>query len=113
MRTKLLAAAVLSGGLIAGTIAIAVPAFAAPPPCGQAGAVALKLDPILEISHTGAKACSTGPASSATANVVELPSGGPLIDGTTGGSQDGAGHKEGNLLDTGATPLGRLQLLPW
>jgi len=111
MRTKLFVAAALSGGLI--LAGASVPAFAAPPPPGEADAVAVKLDPILELSHTHAKADHTGAGSSATANVLELPTGGPLIDGILGGTQTGVGHSEGGLLDTGDTPLGRLQLTPW
>lgn len=80
----------------------------APPP-GSAEAYALLIDPLLAVGHTKATA---GGSSSATANALEV-NGDPLIDGTTGGTQSGAGSKQGSLLDTGVTPLGQLQLTPW
>jgi hypothetical protein len=80
----------------------------APPP-GSAEAYALLIDPLLAVGHTKA---TSGGSSSATANGLEV-NGDPLIDGTTGGTQNGAGHKNGALLDTGTTPLGQLQLTPW
>ena len=81
-----------------------------PPPPGHAEGYALLVDPLLAIGHSSADATSTG--GSATGNAVEL-GGAPLIDGTTGGTQKGAGKKNGALLDTGVTPLGQLQLTPW
>jgi hypothetical protein len=80
----------------------------APPP-GSAEAYALLIDPLLAVGHTKATA---GGSSSATANALEV-GGKPLIDGTTGGTQSGAGSKHGALLDTGVTPLGQLELTPW
>jgi hypothetical protein len=81
----------------------------APPP-GEAEAYALLIDPLLAVGHT--KATANGSSGSASGNAVEL-GGEPLIDGMTGGSQQGAGSKQGSLLDTGVTPLGQLQLTPW
>jgi hypothetical protein len=80
------------------------------PPPGTAEANALLLDPLLAIAHT--KATAAGGSGSATGNAVEV-GGEPLIDGKTGGSQQGAGSKQGSLLDTGVTPLGQLQVTPW
>ena len=80
-----------------------------PPPPGSAEAYALLIDPLLAVGHTKA---TSGSSSSATANAVEV-NGDPLIDGTTGGTQTGAGSKHGSLLDTGTTPLGQLQVTPW
>jgi hypothetical protein len=79
------------------------------PPPGSAEAYALLIDPLLAIGHTKATAAGS---SSATANALEV-GGKPLIDGTTGGTQTGAGSKHGALLDTGTTPLGQLQVTPW
>jgi hypothetical protein len=81
----------------------------APPP-GEAEAYALLVNPLLAVGHT--KATAGGSSSGATANSLEL-GGEPLIDGTTGGTQQGAGSKKGGLLDTGVTPLGQLEVLPW
>lgn len=80
----------------------------APPP-GSAEAYALLIDPLLAVGHTKATA---GGSSSATANALEV-NGDPLVDGTTGGTQSGAGSKHGALLDSGVTPLGQLELTPW
>ena len=80
------------------------------PPPGAAEANALLIDPLLAIAHT--KATAGDGSGSATGNAVEL-GGEPLIDGMTGGTQQGVGSKDGSLLDTGVTPLGQLQLTPW
>jgi hypothetical protein len=80
------------------------------PPPGAAEANALLVDPLLAIAHT--KATAGSGSGSATGNAVEL-GGEPLIEGKTGGTQQGVGSKEGSLLDTGVTPLGQLQLTPW
>jgi hypothetical protein len=81
----------------------------APPPAHAEGA-ALEIKDLLGIGHTTADAGNG--SSSAKANALEV-GGKPLIDGTTGGTQSGNGTSQGALLDTGATPLGRLQLTPW
>jgi hypothetical protein len=80
------------------------------PPPGNAEAYALLIDPLLAVGHTSATAGSS--SGSATGNALEV-GGEPLIDGMTGGTQQGAGSKQGSLLDTGVTPLGQLQLTPW
>ncbi len=92
-------------GAFAGTAA----ATDVPPPPGNAEGYALLIDPLLSVGHTKASTAGSG---SATGNAVEV-GGKPLIDGTTGGTQSGAGSKHGALLDTGATPLGQLQVTPW
>lgn len=88
-----------------------VPAVAhaedAPP--GSAEAVAVQVPGVISVSHTQATAGS-GDASS-TANVLEL--GGAVPDSRLGGSQQGEGTNSGNILDTGATPLGQVQVAPW
>jgi hypothetical protein len=81
-----------------------------PPPPAHADAAALQIQNLLAVGHTTADAGNG--SSSATANAVEV-GGKPLIDGTTGGTQKGNGSSHGALLDTGATPLGQLQLTPW
>jgi hypothetical protein len=81
-----------------------------PPPPGKAEGYALLVNPLLAVGHTSATAGSSG--GTATGNAVEL-GGEPLIDGTTGGTQSGAGSKHGSLLDTGVTPLGQLEVTPW
>jgi hypothetical protein len=80
------------------------------PPPGTAEANALLVDPLLAIAHT--RATAGNGSGSATGNAVEL-GGEPLVEGMTGGTQQGAGSSEGSLLDTGVTPLGQLQLTPW
>jgi hypothetical protein len=88
-----------------------VPAVAhaedAPP--GSAEAVAVQVPGVISVSHTQATAGS-GDAS-ATANVLEL--GGAVPDSHLGGSQQGEGTNTGNIVDTGATPLGQVQVAPW
>jgi hypothetical protein len=101
------AALVPAVGALPGT---ASAADAPAPPPGSAEAYALLVDPILAVGHTSATA--SGSSGSATANALEV-GGEPLVEGTTGGTQSGAGSKHGALLDTGVTPLGQLQLTPW
>ena len=79
-------------------------------PAADTSATAVGVGDILAIGHTKAHADSTG--GSATANALEV-GGKPLIDGKTGGHQDGNGTAKGSLLDTGATPLGGLAVTPW
>jgi len=114
MRTKLIAAAtsgciLLSAGFAAGFPGIA---GATPAPPSNADAVAVRVAPLLAISHTHATAGATGGASSAKANVLELQ-GNTLLEG---GVQNGVGTKKGALLDTGTTALGPvldLKVTPW
>ena len=81
-----------------------------PAPPGSSEAVALNVLDVAQVGHTQA---SAGPSSGeGSANAVGL-GGDPLIDGTTGGSQQGTGTNEGALLDTGDTPVGRVMVTPW
>lgn len=81
-----------------------------PAPPGSSEAVALNVLDVVGVGHTSGK--SDQNSSEGKANAVEL-GGKALIDGKTGGSQKGAGKKEGSLFDTGSTPLGRVQVTPW
>lgn len=81
-----------------------------PAPPGASEAVALNLLDVLAVGHTQAKAGQD--SAEGSANAVEL-GGEPLIDGATGGSQQGPGTNEGSLFDTGETPLGRVMVTPW
>ena len=84
------------------------PTTGTPAPKGTASSTVVKVGQILTISETEVEA---GPDSgSARAGVIYIN--GQTVLGT-GGSQEGEGRKEGALLDTGDTPLGRLQVAPW
>jgi LPXTG-motif cell wall-anchored protein len=118
MRTKLLAAAMSGGILLSAVLAVGMPgvsyADTTPAPPSDADASALRLDPLLRISHTHATAGPTGGGSSAKANVLEISGNPPVAQ--LGGTQTGVGSKSGSLLDTSTTPLGAvldLKLLPW
>lgn len=95
------AAALLPGATAFATTNVATPA----PPASSTG-TALTVDGLISVGTTSAKAGSGSASSSATAL---------SIDGTTvsGGSEQGNGTNSGNLVDTGQTPLGELQLAPW
>jgi hypothetical protein len=80
-----------------------------PAPPGTAEAVAADIAGILTIGHTTVEATTAG--GTATANALEL--GGEPPAEQFGGTQEGLGSKEGALLDTGVTPLGRLAVTPW
>ena len=84
-----------------------VDAQEAPP--GSATAVALEIKDILAIAKTDVEA--TGRGGTATANALEI-GGAPLAE-QTGGTQQGVGESHSALIDTGDTPLGRLQVTPW
>ena len=81
-----------------------------PAPPGASEAVALNVLDVAKVGHTQAGANED--SASGSANAVEL-GGEPLIDGATGGSQNGKGSNEGSLFDTGETPLGRVMVTPW
>lgn len=65
---------------------------------------------IVEVGHTQASAGQESAEGSANALAV---GGEPLIEGSTGGSQEGPGTNEGSLVDTGETPVGRVMVTPW
>lgn len=81
-----------------------------PAPPGASEAVALNVLDVAQVGHTQAGA--NDKSADGSANAVEL-GGEPLIDGATGGSQNGKGKNEGSLLDTGDTPVGRVMVTPW
>ena len=81
-----------------------------PAPPGSSEAVALNVLDVAQVGHT--KASAGQDSAEGSANALAL-GGDPVIDGTTGGSQKGAGTNEGSLLDTGDTPLGRVMVTPW
>jgi hypothetical protein len=89
------------------SIPLATVAFAdtVPAPPGDASAVAASLDGVVTIAGTTAHAGSDGAKAHATA----LGLGGNDV---VGGSSDN-GTKSGNLIATGNTPLGDVEVLPW
>jgi hypothetical protein len=90
-----------SAGLAFADLVITVPA-----PVGQATAAAANVVGVLGVAKTASAATPTSGAASA----------GALTIGNTtvvGGNQIGVGTNSGKVIDTGSTPLGRLQVLPW
>ena len=81
-----------------------------PAPPGSSEAVALNVLDVAKVGHTQSGANEN--TAHGSANAVEL-GGEPLIDGSTGGSQNGAGTNEGSLFDSGDTPVGRVMVTPW
>lgn len=77
-----------------------------PAPTGSATGAALDLGPVAKVSATSATADGSG--GSAGAIGVEV-----LGSQVVGGSQTGTGTSSDSLLDTGDTPLGRVQVAPW
>ena len=111
MRRTFAAMATVSGAAL-----LAVPgvAFAETTPAadGTASAVAAQVGDILAIGQTSAKAGQTG--SEATANALALGGAPPAEQfGGSVKSTDTPARKSGRLLDTGSTPLGRVQVTPW
>jgi hypothetical protein len=94
---------------LGGTAAMVSAQEGTPAPSGTAEAVAAEITEILTIGHTKVEA--TSDSGTATANALEL--GGEPPGEEFGGTQEGVGMKEGALLDTGDTELGRLALTPW
>jgi hypothetical protein len=97
-------------------VALVVPGAAAfadttPAPDATASAVAAQVGDVLAIGQTGAKAGTS--EAEATANALSL--GGEPPASQFGGSTKSADDSDasGNLVDTGSTPLGRLQVTPW
>ena len=98
----LAAVAVLgSAGVAFADLVITVPA-----PVGQATATAANVVGVLGVANTASAATPTSGAASADA----LKIGNTTV---VGGSQVGVGSNSGKAIDTGTTPLGRLQVLPW
>jgi hypothetical protein len=101
------AACIVAGGSVVGMStagADTVASTPAPPAVGLGSA--LQLGNILSIGGSGAAA---GPNGAAAGAVPVAVLGHPLL----GATQVGTGDKSGALVDTGATPLGRLQVAPY
>jgi len=90
-----------SAGMAFADLVITVPA-----PVGQATATAANVVGVLGVANTASAATPTSGAASADA----LKIGNTTV---VGGSQIGVGTNSGKVIDTGSTPLGRLQVLPW
>src|SRR5437868_7108309 len=90
-----------SAGIAFADLVITVPA-----PVGQATATAANVVGVLGVANTASAATPTSAAASADA----LKIGNTTV---VGGSQIGVGTNSGKVIDTGSTPLGRLQVLPW
>lgn len=98
----LAAVAVLgSAGIAFADLVITVPA-----PVGQATATAANVVGVLGVANTASAATPTSGAAKADA----LKVGNTTV---VGGTQIGVGTNSGKVIDTGSTPLGRLQVLPW
>jgi hypothetical protein len=109
-RWRLLAVAgafVLSVGTAVGVRAQETTQEPAPP--GESEAVAAEVEGIAAVGRSHAEA--DGDGGEARGHALEL-FGEPPSE-AFGGSQKGEGTSEGALLDTGDTPLGRAQVLPW
>lgn len=111
MRRTLAALAAVSGAALVVTPGVAF-AETTPAVDGTASAVAAQIGDILAGGQTSAKAGQTG--SEATANALSLGGSPPAEQfGGSVTSTDTPRKKSGSLLDTGSTPLGRLQVTPW
>lgn len=77
-----------------------------PAPPGDASAVAAEIDGVLTVAKTKAHAGPSGGSADADALTV-------LGNQISGGSQDGVGSKQGNLIGTGSTPVGEAAVAPW
>jgi len=118
MRTKALAAALSGCMAISAGLVMVNPGMSyadtVPAKPSEADAVAVRVDPLLRISHTHATASQS--SAQAKAAVIEL-SGAPLLaQAAFGGAQSGNGTAKGSLIDTGTTalaPLIDLKVTPW
>jgi hypothetical protein len=77
-----------------------------PAPPGDASAVAAEIQGVLSVGKTKAHGGSNGGSADADALTV-------LGNQVSGGSQQGVGSKDGNLIGTGATPAGDAEVAPW
>lgn len=96
-----LSATALAGSADQGTTVVSTPA-----PPGNASAVAAEIDGVVTVAKTKAHAGPTGGSADADALTV-------LGNQISGGSQDGVGSKQGNVIGTGATPVGDAEVAPW
>jgi hypothetical protein len=77
-----------------------------PAPTGSAGAVAVKVGNLVSVGQTAATAGQNGAtASAAPITIAGKPIGAGVTKATTSGS--------GAAYDSGQTPIGQLQVLPW
>jgi hypothetical protein len=90
-----------SAGIAFADLVITVPA-----PVGQAAATAVNVAGVLGVANTASAASPTNGAAAADA----LKIGNTTV---VGGKQVGVGTNSGKAIDTGTTPLGRAQVLPW
>jgi len=90
-----------SAGVAFADLVITVPA-----PVGQATAAAANVVGVLGVAKTASAATPT----SGAANADALKIGNTTV---VGGNQIGVGTNAGKVIDTGKTPLGQLQVLPW
>jgi len=81
-------------------------AVSTPAPPGDASAVAAEIKGVVTVAKTKAHAGPTGGSADADALTV-------LGNQISGGSQNGVGSKQGNLIGTGATPVGDAEVAPW
>lgn len=113
MRRRGAALAAMVGGLsVLAPVGAAAQTTTTPAPPGIAEAVALEVEGVLAVARTTAEA--TAETGEATANALELL-GEPLLPllGVTGGTQQGPGRTEGDVLDTGDIGIGRVALAPF
>lgn len=110
MRKAIGLAAAISG------VALVIPGTAAfadttPAPDGVASAVAAQVGDLVAVGQTSAKAGTS--EAEATANALSIGGAPPSKEfgGTTKSSDDS--DASGGLIDTGSTPLGRVQVTPW
>jgi hypothetical protein len=103
-----IAAVVVGAGVVVGTTAAQASdtLIKIPAPPGAASGAAATVGDLVSIGQTDATATQNG----ASAGSVSVSLGGHTI---IGGSQSGPGQNTGALLDTGATPLGRVQVAPF
>lgn len=107
-RWAVAAASVLAAVTVLGSagVAFADLVITVPAPVGQATAAAANVVGVLGVAKTASAATPTNGAASADA----LKIGNTTI---VGGNQIGVGTNSGKVIDTGSTPLGQLQVLPW
>jgi hypothetical protein len=110
MRRTIAALAAVSGAALVVTPGVAF-AETTPAVDATASAVAAQVGDILAVGQTSAKAGQS--EMEATANALAI-GGAPLSEQFGGSTKStGSSKKSGQLLDTGSTPLGRLQVTPW
>jgi hypothetical protein len=107
MRFRRTCAALLGGAI--GLLPFAADADSAPP--ADSTATDATASGVASISSTSAHAGPTGQANASPVSVESIYGQTPAVH--TGGSQKGTGKAQGQLADTGTTPIGRITLTPW